>query len=106
MVWVVVIVVAVLVVVATAAVVAGRLTPDPMADPVSSVPHHGLPAGEIGARDVSRVTFDTALRGYRMDQVDEVLDRLQARIAELESGGAGEVPGEGEAGHPPSTTGA
>jgi DivIVA domain-containing protein len=30
------------------------------------------------------VRFDTALRGYRMDQVDAVLDQLQDRIAELE----------------------
>ena len=28
--------------------------------------------------------FDTALRGYRMDQVDRVLDTLQDRIAEQE----------------------
>ena len=37
------------------------------------------------ADDVDAVRFDTALRGYRMDQVDDVLDRLQQRIAELES---------------------
>lgn len=84
MVWILLILVAVLVVVATVAVVAGRFTPDPMADPVTSAPHHGLPSGTVRADDVGRVTFDTALRGYRMDQVDDVLDRLQQRIAELE----------------------
>ena len=48
------------------------------ADPVLS---EDFAAGEITA-----VRFDTALRGYRMDQVDAVLDRLQTRIAELEAG--------------------
>ncbi|WP_277454621.1 DivIVA domain-containing protein [Janibacter sp. DB-40] len=87
MIWVLLIVVAVLVVVATAAVVVGRFTPDPMADPVTSTPHHGLPAGTVRSGDVAEVTFDTALRGYRMDQVDDVIDRLQQRIAELENEG-------------------
>ena len=34
---------------------------------------------------MSTLRFDTALRGYRMDQVDAVLDRLQERIAALEA---------------------
>lgn len=85
MVWIFFILVALLVVVATAAVVAGRFTPDPMADPVTSTPHHGLPAGTVHAEDVDAVRFDTALRGYRMDQVDAVVDRLQQRLAELEA---------------------
>lgn len=89
MIWVLLLLVAVLVVVATAAVVAGRFTPDPMADPVTSAPHHGLPVGTVRAGDVEEVTFDTALRGYRMDQVDDVIDRLQQRIAELETDGQG-----------------
>lgn len=29
--------------------------------------------------------FELALRGYRMDQVDEVLEVLQARVAECEA---------------------
>ena len=86
MVWIVVVLVAVLVVVATVALVTGRLSVDPMAEPVTSTPDHGLPAGEVRAEDVADVRFATALRGYRMDQVDDVLDRLQDRIAELESG--------------------
>ena len=90
MVWILFILVAVVIVVATAAAVAGRFTPDPMADPVTSSPDHGLPPGPVRAADVDDVLFDTALRGYRMDQVDEVIDRLQQRIAELESG---EAPG-------------
>lgn len=92
MVWIFFVLVALLVVVAFGAVVSGRLTPDPMADPVSSTPHHGLPDGDFRAEEIGAVRFDTALRGYRMDQVDDVVDRLQTRIAELESGRGPVVP--------------
>ena len=85
MVWIFFILVALLLVVFFAAVLTGRLTPDPIADPVRSTPHHGLPNGPLRAADVDGVRFDTALRGYRMDQVDDVIDRLQQRVAELES---------------------
>ncbi len=85
MVWVFFISVAVLVVAVTAALVIGRLTADPMAEPTTTTPHHGLPADGARAVDVDDVRFDTALRGYRMDQVDEVLDALAARIRELEA---------------------
>lgn len=58
-----------------------------------------LPAGEIGGADVRELRFQQALRGYRMEEVDWVLDRLAdeldrtgaqrdgllARVAELES---------------------
>lgn len=85
MVWIFFILVALLLVVGMAAVITGRLTPDPMADSVASTPDHGLPPGDFRAEDVDAVRFDTALRGYRMDQVDDVVDRLRMRIAELES---------------------
>ena len=62
-----------------------------------------LPAGEIDGEDVRELRFQQALRGYRMDEVDWVLDRLAdeldragverdgllARVAELESELAG-----------------
>ena len=92
MVWILFALVAGFVVVVLVAGVTGRLTPDPMAEPVGSTPHHGLPEGAWAADDIDLVRFDTALRGYRMDQVDEVLDRLQQRIAELEM----DRPGRGE----------
>lgn len=85
MVWIFFLLVALVVVIGFAAVLTGRYTPDPMADPVTSTPHHGLPPGRLRAADVDAVRFDTALRGYRMDQVDEVVDRLQERLAELEA---------------------
>jgi DivIVA domain-containing protein len=58
-----------------------------------------LPAGAIGGDDVRGLRFQQAVRGYRMDEVDWVLDRLAdeldrtgaqrdglaARVAELES---------------------
>ncbi|MFC3299902.1 DivIVA domain-containing protein [Arthrobacter agilis] len=37
------------------------------------------------ARDVDAVRFGLGLRGYRMDQVDEVLDRLAAALAEKDA---------------------
>jgi DivIVA domain-containing protein len=62
-----------------------------------------LPARDIGAGHVRALRFPLVLRGYRMTEVDWVLDRLAAeldraegerdallaRIAELEAGAAG-----------------
>lgn len=85
MIWIFFILLALLLVGGLAAVLTGRATPDPMADPVASTPHHGLPPGDLRAADLDAVRFDTALRGYRMDQVDDVLDRVRKQIADLES---------------------
>lgn len=41
-----------------------------------------LPPGPLQPQDVSAVRFDMALRGYRMSEVDEVLQRL---VGELRS---------------------
>lgn len=50
-----------------------------------------LPAEDITADDVNRVRFQMVLRGYKMSEVDWVLQRLgnevdglRARVAELE----------------------
>lgn len=82
--WVLVVVVAVGVIVVFLAMLAGRLPYDGMAEPVHSTPPVELPA-QPGPDDVAALRFDTALRGYRMDQVDDALAALQHRIAELES---------------------
>jgi len=81
--WVLLTVVAVLLVGVFAAMLAGWVRYDPMTDPVTSQPDPGLDDG-FAATDIAAVHFDTALRGYRMDQVDDVLDRLQERLAEQE----------------------
>lgn len=64
---------------------------DALQAPVASLPPVLLP-GTPEPSDVDRLRFSLGLRGYRMDQVDEVLDRLrdelaakELRIAELES---------------------
>jgi DivIVA domain-containing protein len=65
-----------------------------------------LPADRPLVRtDIDAVRLPTAVRGYRMLDVDEVLDRLgaelaerDARIAELESALAGDAPYPGDHG--------
>ena len=60
-----------------------------MADPTSSHSFAGVPAGPLSADGMAQLHFDQALRGYRMDQVDKVIDALSARLGELESEAAG-----------------
>ncbi len=50
-----------------------------LVQPVASLPPVLLP-DVPSARDVDAVRFGLGLRGYRMDQVDEVLDRLAAEL--------------------------
>ncbi len=83
----------------TAAAVMGRIGGF-MAEPTSSQSFPGVsgalgvsgvlgdPVGSLSAGGVGQLRFDQALRGYRMDQVDEVVDALIARVRELESGSA------------------
>ena len=85
MIWVLFIVVAVLLVGAFAALLTGRIHYDPLSEPTRTQGDPGLPE-TFTSHDVADVHFDTAFRGYRMDQVDRVLDQLQVRIAELETG--------------------
>ncbi len=73
-----------------ALVAAGRGSAMPDADP-DRAPLGVLPPDTVGPPDVQRLRFSLAFRGYRMDEVDDVLDRLtaelaarDARIAELE----------------------
>ncbi len=73
----------------------GAVYQDGLAAPVANLPPVLLPA-EPEPADVDRLRFSLGLRGYRMDQVDEVLDRLRdelaakdLRIAELLASDAG-----------------
>lgn len=49
--------------------------------PTTSLPAVSLPAGPLRPGDVDDVRFSLGLRGYRMEQVDAVLDRLRAELA-------------------------
>jgi DivIVA domain-containing protein len=49
--------------------------------PESTLPQSPLPAGPLAADDLRDVRFSLALRGYRMQEVDEVLDRLTSELA-------------------------
>lgn len=75
-----------------AVVAAGRGEGLSAPDPDRS-PRGALPAGDPTREDVDALRFTLALRGYRMDEVDAVIDRLldeldrrDERIAELEGG--------------------
>ncbi|MDP9397085.1 MAG: DivIVA domain-containing protein [Actinomycetota bacterium] len=69
-----------------------------LTDPVVDRAPLGLPEeGPLDATALQRVRFSLGFRGYRMDQVDGVLDRVgaelaerDARIAELQSALDGE----------------
>ncbi|MEO7070692.1 MAG: DivIVA domain-containing protein [Nostocoides sp.] len=84
MIWTFFIVVGLGLVAVLAALVTSRLPYDPMSEAVSSANDPGLPEAPH-ARDVDGVRFDFAVRGYRMDQVDDVLDALRNRLAEQEA---------------------
>jgi DivIVA domain-containing protein len=97
------VVVAVIVVFAVAAVAMGR--GGGLGATESDLVQPSLPAGPVSADDVDSVLFAVGFRGYRMDQVDDVLNRLSnelterdARIAELEQRLAGAGSEGGQAG--------
>ncbi|NAZ85977.1 DivIVA domain-containing protein [Kineococcus indalonis] len=66
---------------AVAAVATGRVS-GALGPATSTRPYRGLPEGPVLAADVDDVRFSTALRGYRMDEVDAVLERLREEIRE------------------------
>jgi DivIVA domain-containing protein len=52
-----------------------------MAETYDDRPDARVPAdGPLTAHDLRRVRFGTALRGYRMSEVDALLDRLAAEL--------------------------
>jgi len=74
-----------------ALVAAGRGSAMPDVEP-DRAPLGVLPPDAVGPPEVERLRFSLAFRGYRMDEVDDVLDRLtaelaarDARIAELQA---------------------
>jgi DivIVA domain-containing protein len=59
----------------------GEMSPEPVYD----VYRQDLPEGPLGAEDIRGARFGLALRGYAMAQVDELLDRLAAEVAERDA---------------------
>ena len=45
-------------------------------------PRGELPPGEVRRDDIDGLRFSLGFRGYRMSEVDDVLDRLAAELAE------------------------
>ena len=70
-----------------------------LADAPQDVPDLDLPDGPLRAQDVAGLRFSMAPRGYRMSEVDAVLDRLAAELADrdrrLERLGAPPDPADG-----------
>ncbi len=87
----------------TAVVAVGR--GDGLSDPEPDrAPYGTLPPGDVDRAALDRLRFSLGFRGYRMDEVDAVLDRVAAeldakneRIAELEAH-ARQKPGAGQSG--------
>ncbi|MDI6911909.1 DivIVA domain-containing protein [Nocardioides sp.] len=74
-----------------AMVAAGRGAP--LAEAYDDRPDAGVPAkGPLAAEDLRRVRFSLAVRGYRMSEVDALLDRLATQL-EDGSDPEGERPG-------------
>jgi DivIVA domain-containing protein len=79
--WVVVLV---LVVGGVAVLAAGR--DDTMSEAYEDRPDRTIPAGRaLTSDDLQRVRFSSALRGYRMDEVEALIDRLAADLAAREA---------------------
>jgi DivIVA domain-containing protein len=53
-----------------------------MGGPGSSLSHERLPEGELHDEDLDELVFDVSFRGYRMSQVDGVVDRLRRELRE------------------------
>ncbi|NPC95856.1 DivIVA domain-containing protein [Nocardioides sp. zg-DK7169] len=99
----------VLVMGAVAVVASGRGTP--MAVEHDDRPDVLVPAeGPVRAEDLRRVRFSLAFRGYRMSEVDALLDRLAGQLDEHPAEETAEPPAEGPAapydGHSRATPGA
>ena len=63
-----------------AAVASGKITGG-LEEPSTSLPARGLPEGSVTPESLGAVRFSPALRGYRMQEVDVVLDQLGAELA-------------------------
>ena len=70
---------------AVAVVAVGR--GDSMAEVYDDRPDTSVPtSGPLRAEDLQAVRFNTGVRGYRMDEVDALLARLEAQMLDRETG--------------------
>lgn len=72
-------VVAVVLVALTAAGILGRIDGS-LGPPTTTSSYVPLPQDRLTPADLESVRLDTAFRGYRMDQVDELIGRLSEEI--------------------------
>ena len=83
-----------------AVVASGRGTP--MAEVYDDRPDATVPAnGPLVGEDLRRVRFSLALRGYRMSEVDALLDRLAAQLEAAGSPPAPDAAGPAREPNPP-----
>ncbi len=73
---------AVVLVVLTVAAVMGRIDGS-LVEPTTTQSYVPLPEDRLTPDDIDALRLDTALRGYRMDQVDDVVGRLAREIRDL-----------------------
>lgn len=66
-----------------AALAAGKIRGG-LPEPTSTLPDVELPARDIATEDVDAIRFSVGFRGYRMDEVDAVLDRLGLELGARE----------------------
>jgi len=78
-----------------------------MAESFDDRPDARVPAeGPLSAQDLRRVRFSTAVRGYRMSEVDALLDRLAAEREPRHEPRPGQQPGEQPGDQAPPADGA
>ncbi|WP_052594488.1 DivIVA domain-containing protein [Luteipulveratus mongoliensis] len=63
-----------------AAAAIGRIPVTTMDEATSTTPFEDLPEGPVDADHIDGLRFDQSLRGYRMNQVDGVLDRVRDEL--------------------------
>lgn len=89
MIWLTTVVV-VLVMGAIAVVAAGRGTP--MLEEYDDRPDVSVPGGDLRGRDLRQVRFSLGFRGYRMSEVDALLDRVADQLDATGATGAWQPP--------------
>ncbi len=84
-----------------AAVAAGRGTP--MSEAYDDRPDALVPAdGPLRAEDLRRVRFSLAFRGYRMSEVDTLLDRVARQLDEGDAARDRDAAGQGDVADTPA----